>query len=97
MQESTTLLEARSKCFGTSDHLSTDAELELRQLECRSQKSRADVRMLASHYDIQSSKGETMESSTSVTTRRRFEPWLSLSVGMVVVSVVGLLYAYLHH
>jgi hypothetical protein len=37
-----------------------------------------------------------MESFTDLTKRRRGDLWFCLSVGMVFVSVVGLLYAYLH-
>lgn len=38
-----------------------------------------------------------MESSTNITKQRKLDAWFGLSVGMVLVSVIGLLYTYLSH
>ena len=37
-----------------------------------------------------------MQNLTDSTKRQKVDPWFCLSVGMVFLSVVGLLYAYLH-
>ena len=37
-----------------------------------------------------------MESSTDVTKQRKPDPWFGVGVGMVLVSVIGLVYTHLY-